>query len=172
MLKKTVISLAVSCVLGYPGWAQDRGGSDESPSSGQGQQTQQPSQRRDRQRPLFLSGKVILDDGREPGQPVRVELICQGTVMRQEYASSSGAFSLELNRGGGQNSLQPIDASVSGSGYGGSQPRRKEYPADSPPPHPATSWARASQSIAARRWASSSCSGSPRCSKSRRTTRP
>jgi len=120
MLKKAVISLAMFGVLGYPGWAQDRGGGEESPSSGQGQQTQQPSQRRDRQRPLFLSGKVILDDGREPGQPVRVELICQGTVMRQEYASSSGAFSLELNRGGGQNSLQPIDASVSGSGYGGS----------------------------------------------------
>ena len=64
MIKKTVISLAVFSVLGYPGWAQDRGGGYESPSSGQGQQTQQPSQRRDNQRPLFLSGKVILDDGR------------------------------------------------------------------------------------------------------------
>ncbi len=120
MLKKAVISLAMLGVLGYPGWAQDRGGGEESPSSGQGgQQTSQPTQRRDRQRPLFLSGKVILDDGREPDRPVRVELICQGTVMRQEYASSSGTFSLELNRGGGQNSLQPIGASVSGSGYGG-----------------------------------------------------
>ena len=118
MLKKAVISLAMFGVLGYPGWAQDRGGGEESPSSGQGQQTSQPTQRRDRQRPLFLSGKVILDDGREPGRPVRVELICQGTVMRQEYASSSGTFSLELNRGGGQNALQPIDASVSGFGSG------------------------------------------------------
>ena len=60
-----------------------------------------------------------MDDGREPGQQVRIELICQGTVRRQEYTSSSGTFSMELNRGE-QDSLQPIDASISGSQYGGS----------------------------------------------------
>ncbi len=67
---------------------------------------------------MFLSGKVILDDGRKPDRPVRVALVCQGTVMKQEYTSSNGTFSLELNRGGGQDSQQPIDASISGSTYG------------------------------------------------------
>jgi tetratricopeptide (TPR) repeat protein len=38
--------------------------------------------------------------------------------MRQEYASSNGTFSMELNQHGAQNSLQPLDASVSSTGYG------------------------------------------------------
>jgi len=55
-------------------------------------------------------------DGREPGEQVRVELICQGTVRRQEYASSNGTFSMELNQGS-QGTLQPLDASISSTGY-------------------------------------------------------
>ncbi len=69
-----------------------------------------------RQRPMFLSGKVILDDGQIPGQQVRVELVCQGTVVRQEYTSNNGTFSIELNRGT-QDTLQAIDASISASTY-------------------------------------------------------
>ena len=117
MVKKTVMSLAVLCVLWNPVWAQREGGGQEAPSGGQTQQTQQTQpQRSNRQRPLFLAGKVIMDDGREPGQQVRVELVCQGTVMRQEYASSNGTFSMELNQGA-HDTLQPLDASVSSTGY-------------------------------------------------------
>lgn len=69
-----------------------------------------------RQGPMFLSGKVILDDGQIPGQQVRVELVCQGTVVRQEYTLNNGAFSIDVNRGR-QDTLQAMDASISASTY-------------------------------------------------------
>lgn len=116
MINNIIISVAVCCVLWTPVWAQ-RQGDQQPPSSGQAPQTQQPTARPNRQRPLFLSGKVILADGREPGEQVRVELICQGMVMRQEYTSSNGTFSMELNQGA-QATMQPLDASISSTGYG------------------------------------------------------
>jgi len=67
-----------------------------------------------RQGPMFLSGKVILDDGQIPGQQVRVELVCQGTVVRQEYTPNNGTFSIEVNR---QDTLQALDASISSLTY-------------------------------------------------------
>ena len=67
-----------------------------------------------RQGPMFLSGKVILDDGQIPGQQVRVELVCQGTVVRQEYTPNNGTFSIEVNR---QDTLQAMDASISSLTY-------------------------------------------------------
>ncbi len=115
MIKQVLTGLAVWGVLWNPVLAQRQGG-DQQPPGGQTQPTETQPERSDRKRPLFLSGKVIMDDGRKPGQQVRVELICQGTVMRQEYAASNGTFSMELNRGT-QDTLQPLDASVSSTGY-------------------------------------------------------
>ena len=44
----------------------------------------------------------------------------QGSVVRQEYATSGGTFSFQLNAGrGAQDALQPMDASVSSGQYGG-----------------------------------------------------
>ena len=65
MINNVIISFAVFCVLWTPVWAQQQG--DQQPPSGQAPQTQQPTERPNRQRPLFLSGKVILADGRAPG---------------------------------------------------------------------------------------------------------
>ncbi len=64
---------------------------------------------------MFLTGRVLLDNGEAPGPRTKVELICQGSVVRQEYTSSSGTFSIEI--AGGQQGTQPMDASVSSSGY-------------------------------------------------------
>jgi tetratricopeptide (TPR) repeat protein len=69
-----------------------------------------------RQGPMFLSGQVILDDGQIPGQQVRVELVCLGTVVRQEYTPNNGTFSIEVNRGT-QDTLLATDASISASTY-------------------------------------------------------
>ncbi len=64
---------------------------------------------------MFLTGKVLLDNGEVPGTRTKVELICQGSVVRQEFTSQSGNFSIEIV--GGQQGTQPMDASVSSSGY-------------------------------------------------------
>jgi hypothetical protein len=63
---------------------------------------------------MFLAGKVVLEDGTAPQDQVAVELICQGTTIRQVYVSSGGTFSLQVSLGrGSQDQLQPIDASIS-----------------------------------------------------------
>ncbi len=99
-------------------WAQRGGGSDSGGgSSGGGATTsgqQSSGSRADRQRPMFLSGRVLLDDGQVPGTRTKVELRCQGSVIRQEYTSNSGGFSIEVT-GGAQGGFRPVDASVSSS---------------------------------------------------------
>jgi hypothetical protein len=92
------------------------GGSDSGRSSGGGSTSRQNSSpQADRPRPMFLTGKVLLDDGEAPGSRTKVELICQGSVVRQEYISQSGNFSIEI--AGGQAGNRSMDASVGSSGY-------------------------------------------------------
>lgn len=84
----------------------------------------QPSQQ-DRQqqtfpemvRPVFLSGKVVVDDGMPPPEPAVIELICGGAQPRpQGYTDSKGRFSFQL----GQNQAMFADASVGNSDTFGS----------------------------------------------------
>ncbi len=61
------------------------------------------------QRPIFLSGKVMLDDGTAPAEPVLIERVCNGNPRPEGYTDSKGRFSFQL----GQNSMLIPDASVS-----------------------------------------------------------
>src|SRR5262249_6131902 len=63
-------------------------------------------------RPIFLSGKVILDDGTPPPEPVTIERVCNGTPHAEAYTDSKGRFSFQL--GQSQGVLQ--DASMSSAG--------------------------------------------------------
>lgn len=70
---------------------------------------------------MFLTGKVILDDGMTPPGQGRVELVCNGNVVRQAYISGSGTFSLQVSFARGSvDSQQPMDASFDGPLSGGS----------------------------------------------------
>jgi tetratricopeptide (TPR) repeat protein len=72
----------------------------------------------DVQRPIFLSGKVMMDDGQPPQESVLIERVCNGTPRPEGYTDSKGRFSFQL----GQNSNILADASVasgSDSGFGG-----------------------------------------------------
>jgi tetratricopeptide (TPR) repeat protein len=62
------------------------------------------------QRPIFLSGKVVLSDGTPPPQSVVIERVCNGTVRPEGNTDSKGRFSFQL----GQNAMAMMDASVSG----------------------------------------------------------
>jgi TolA-binding protein len=62
------------------------------------------------QRPVFISGKVSLEDGTPLPQGVRVEMLFNGQVRRQEYTRTDGGFTFEL---GGSNRSTLPDASVS-----------------------------------------------------------
>lgn len=69
-------------------------------------------------RPIFLQGKVILDDGTVPPEPVVIERVCNGTPRPEGYTDSKGRFSFEL----GRNQGMMMDASTSNGddGFGGS----------------------------------------------------
>ena len=124
---KAFTALALFCLFGTWSWAQEQGSSGDGGGGNQGSSESsrgrsQSSDRRNQQfqRPIFLSGEVILDDGSAPRGPVTVNLVCQGTVIRQVHTSSSGSFSFQLNPGrNSQDAHQPIDASISSGQYGG-----------------------------------------------------
>ncbi len=74
-----------------------------------GQQRQQQQQFPEMRQPIFLSGKVVLDDGTAPPETVVIETVCGGIVKPQAYTDSKGRFSFQV----GQNTHMMMDASVS-----------------------------------------------------------
>ena len=72
------------------------------------------------QRPIFLSGKVMLADDTPPGEPVTIVRDCWGQRRPETYTDSKGRFSFQL---GARNSLAFADASTSPANdvFGGSR---------------------------------------------------
>jgi Flp pilus assembly protein TadD len=64
--------------------------------------------------PIYVSGKVVLDDGTPPPDTVTVERVCNGVARPEGYTDSKGRFSFQL----GQNTATMSDASVGGGGPG------------------------------------------------------
>jgi len=66
------------------------------------------------QRPIYISGKVRLDDGTPPPETVVIERICggAGAGRPEAYTDTKGRFSFEV----GRNSSMFSDASVEGTG--------------------------------------------------------
>ena len=60
-------------------------------------------------RPVFLSGKVVMEDGTPPPDAVTIERVCGGSVRPEAYTDSKGRFSFQL----GQNQGMMADASMS-----------------------------------------------------------
>src|SRR6478672_5106215 len=75
-------------------------------------QPQQPQQPDMTQRPIFLSGKVMLDSGTPPPEPVVIERVCGGNPRPEAWTDSKGHFSFQL----GQNTAMMADASVGNVG--------------------------------------------------------
>lgn len=99
--------------VGQPGRGQQRfPTSDDQRRDPFGQQQQQQMQMT-----LFLSGKVVMDDGTPPPEPVVIERVCNGMARPEGYTDSKGRFSFQL----GQNTAMLSDASVSTAGdpFGG-----------------------------------------------------
>jgi tetratricopeptide (TPR) repeat protein len=59
---------------------------------------------------VFLSGRVMLDDGTEPQERASIERVCNGRVRRESYTDSHGQFGFQL--GAEDRGFQ--DASVGG----------------------------------------------------------
>ena len=70
---------------------------------------QQPQQFPEMQRQIYLSGKVVMEDGTPPPDQVVIERVCNGQPRPEGYTDSKGRFSFAL----GQNASMMMDASVS-----------------------------------------------------------
>ena len=62
--------------------------------------------------PVFLSGKVVMDDGTPPPEPVVIERVCGAVVRPEGYSDTKGRFNFQL----GQNQGMMPDASMSSMG--------------------------------------------------------
>jgi hypothetical protein len=82
----------------------------------------------DQTRPIFLSGRVMLDDGTPPPEPVTIVKVCNGNGRAQGYTDSKGRFSFQLN----QTQAIMQDADVSGGGLGGGNSRGMGTSSSSP----------------------------------------
>ena len=47
-------------------------------------------------KPIFVSGKVMLQGGGALPEPVPIERVCNGTVRREGYADTKGQFEFQL----------------------------------------------------------------------------
>jgi tetratricopeptide (TPR) repeat protein len=68
------------------------------------------------ERPIYVSGKVVLQDGTPPPESLVIELVCSGSPRPQGYTDSKGRFSFQL----GANQGMIADASTGGGGPFGS----------------------------------------------------
>lgn len=92
-------------------------GTASTPGQGTSRLPQQPTQQMpDMQRQIYLSGKVLMDDGTPPPETLVVERVCNGTARPEGYTDSKGRFSFAL----GQNTAVMADASVGAIGDFGS----------------------------------------------------
>lgn len=82
----------------------------------------------DNRGPMFLSGKVTVDDGIPLTDPALVQSICKGNIRNEGYTDSKGSFSFDLNTTGhGLGTGDETDAAVPGSsGFGRSPSQRRD----------------------------------------------
>src|SRR5258708_2254738 len=66
--------------------------------------------------PIFISGKVLLDGGMAPPEPVLIERVCNGMARREGYTDAKGHFEFQLGQNNGiqdasESSVDPLQNS-------------------------------------------------------------
>lgn len=66
--------------------------------------------------PIFISGKVMLDGGMTPPEPVLIERVCNGMARREGYSDGKGHFEFQLGQNNGiqdasESSVDPLTTS-------------------------------------------------------------
>ncbi len=124
MVKDAPLLLLLAALTGARLIAQVGGMGGTTPTPGTGTQSVQANPRGgDSSRPVYISGKVAVEDGSAIAQNVTIERICGGISKTVAYTDSKGRFNFEW----GNRNLTVTDASDAGSGrsansgFGGSQ---------------------------------------------------
>lgn len=67
---------------------------------------------------VFLSGKVVIDDGTRLTEPAAIQSVCRGQKHTETYSDSHGNFSFEIGRSVNANSAGVTDADTSWANSG------------------------------------------------------
>lgn len=87
--------IALVIALLAPAATAQRGSTSSSPSRNI-PSTRTPGMPDSTTKPLFISGKVMLEGGGSLPEPVPIERVCNGTVRREGYADTKGQFEFQL----------------------------------------------------------------------------
>ena len=79
-----------------------------------GSRTDNPMPDMDRDRPVFVSGKVVMSDGSPVAESVTIESNCGNRKRVETYTDSRGNFSFELKKKSSGMAIQSADISSSG----------------------------------------------------------
>jgi Tfp pilus assembly protein PilF len=110
-----------------PAATAQRGGSTSSSPSRNIPSTRTPGTPDSSTKPLFISGKVMLEGGGALPEPVAIERVCNGTVRREGYADVKGQFEFQLGlnitfQDASENDSRITPTSPSRSGNNGQRP--------------------------------------------------
>jgi len=72
-------------------------------------------------RPVFLSGKVVMEDGTPPPESVAIQLVCRATQRSVGYTDPKGGFAVDVNDR--RNAATFADASEDPNSFGGNSGR-------------------------------------------------
>ena len=117
MRKNPWLLLSLSVVLTNSTWAQQdgsgqgAGGQATDPFGNPGQQG--PVSDPSRPRPVYIRGKVALDDGTTPAPLATIERVCHNQTFPETRTDSKGQFSFSV---GSDNTVARTDAGVSATG--------------------------------------------------------
>jgi Tfp pilus assembly protein PilF len=122
----TWIALVIALLPPAAASAQ-RGGSTSSSPSRNIPSTRTPGTPDSSTKPLFISGKVMLEGGGALPEPVPIERVCNGTVRREGYADIKGQFEFQLGlnltfQDASENDSRIVPNSQSRSGNNGQRP--------------------------------------------------
>lgn len=92
----TCVAVAIVVLLGPAAMAQRGGSTNSGTPSRSSTSNRTPGTPDMSSRPLFVSGKVMLQGGGALPEPVPIERVCNGTARREGYADTKGQFEFQL----------------------------------------------------------------------------
>src|SRR5262249_12168589 len=64
-------------------------------------------------RPIYVSGRVVIEGGLVPTEPIAIERVCNGGLRREGYTDSKGTFQFQI----GQQTEQDVTEKDSATGH-------------------------------------------------------
>jgi tetratricopeptide (TPR) repeat protein len=98
---RVVLAIAILISLPVVMAAQRKGGSPGKPSPNLPNNLPTVNTQQGNSQLLFVSGRVLLENGTPPPEPVVIEKVCNGMARRQGYTDAKGTFQIQVDQNTG-----------------------------------------------------------------------